>query len=150
MISLPNRKNKLLKKIPQPKARPSPLLFSAHFAFLSYLLVSQLSNIIMMMLVMAMMMMVIKLMVMLLAVMVRMMVMVIMEMVKPLQLSLLVSLISQLSASSPLSRLSVRLFYTLCTAACITHFDCGIVLLLDIFALISRASLIHCVRKTLV
>ena len=49
--------------------------------------------------------------------------MVIMEMVKPLQLSLLVSLISQLSASSPLSRLSVRLFYTLCTAACITHFD---------------------------
>ena len=102
----------------------------------------------MMMLVMAMMMMVIKLMVMLLAVMVR--VMVIKEMVKPLQLSLLVSLISQLSASSPLSRLSVRLFYTLCTAACITHFDCGIVLLLDIFALISRASLIHCVRKTLV
>ena len=148
MISLPNRKNKLLKKIPQPKARPSPLLFSAHFAFLSYLLVSQLSNIIMMMLVMTMMMMVIKLMVMLLAVMV--MVMVIMVMVKPLQLSLLVSLISQLSASSPLSRLSVRLFYTLCTAACITHFDCGIVLLLDIFALISRASLIHCVRKALV
>ena len=102
---------------------------------------------IMMMLVMAMMMMVIKLMVMLLAVMVR--VMVIKEMVKPLQLSLLVSLISQLSASSPLSRLSVRLFYTLCTAVFNTHFDCGRVLLFDIFAPISRASLIHCVRKTL-
>ena len=78
------------------------------------------------------------------------MVMVIVVMVKPLQLSLLVSLISQLSASSPLSRLSVRLFYTLCTAVFNTHFDCGIVPLLDIFALISRASLIHCVRKTLV
>ena len=110
MISLPNRKNKLLKKIPQPKARPSPLLFSAHFAFLSYLLVSQLSNMIMMMLVMAMMMMVIKLMVMLLAVMVR--VMVIKEMVKPLQLSLLVSLISQLSASSPLSLASLSVCST--------------------------------------
>ena len=40
-----------------------------------------------------------------------------------------------------LSRLSVRLFYTLCTAVFNTHFDCEIVLLLDIFALISRASL---------
>ena len=48
-----------------------------------------------------------------------------------------------------LSRLSVRLFYTLCTAVFNTHFDCGIVPLLDIFALISRVSLIHCVRKTL-
>ena len=44
-----------------------------------------------------------------------------------------------------LSRLSVRLFYTLCTAVFNTHFDCGIVLLLDILALISRASLIHCI-----
>ena len=56
----------------------------------------------MMMLVMAMMMMmVIMLVVMLLVVMV--MVMVIMVMVKPLQLSLLVSLISRLSGPSPLS-----------------------------------------------